>query len=122
MLGYDLQGVITATVGANALLSQAFDVRGWNHVAFEVPTFSVYCVSATANVYVQGASTIDGTYRRIMDVGEYSAGAGIADWEVPEGIGNKLVICRPATRFNYLKVEVSKTATASMDIPVIRHM
>jgi hypothetical protein len=121
MLGFDGQTAIVTTVEAAATLSPAFEVTGWNHVALDIPTFSVYCGVATASVYLQGSQSINGTYRRIKDIGEYSAGAGILDWEVPESVGNYLVCCRPAERFNYLKVELSATTTAAMAIGVIVH-
>jgi hypothetical protein len=121
MYGFDGQRVITATVDANATLSNAFEVTGWNHVALDIPTFSVYCITATANVYIQAAQTISGTYRRVKDQGVYSAGTGILDWEIPSTIGNCVVVCKPAERFNYLKLELTKTATAAMSIGVIVH-
>lgn len=128
MLGYDRQSVVTATVTAAATVSDPVDISGWNHVAFEIPTFAAYCVSATANVYLQGASVVSyasastGTYRRVVDVGLYSASSGLQDWEVPETIGNRVVMCRPATRLNFIKLELSITTTAAMNINVIRHM
>lgn len=126
MLGYDNQSVVTATISGT--VSDPVDIRGWNHVAFEIPTISSYCVSATANMYVQGSSVVTftsasgGTFRRIVDVGVYSASSGLQDWEVPEFTGNRIIVCRPATRFNYVKVELTKTTTAAMSISVIRHM
>lgn len=127
MLISDKQSVIVCNVTAAATVSDPVDISGWNHVAFEIPTFAAYCVSATANVYVQGASVVQfasassGTYRRIVDVGVYSASSGLQDWEVPETIGSKVVVCRPASRFNFIKIELSKTTTAAMSINVIRH-
>lgn len=121
MLGFDGQTFVTATIAADALISNQIEVTGWNHVAFDVPLFSSFCVSATANVYVMGAAASSGTFRRIKDIGEYSAGAGIRDWEVPESTGSYIVACRPAARFNYIKVECSKTATAAISVNVILH-
>lgn len=103
---------VTFTTGATS--NSAVSVRGFSHVAIEVPTFAAYMGAATANVYVQGCSTINGTFRRIVDEGNYSAGAAIADWEVPSSAGNRTIICRPAARFDYIKVELSAVTTASM--------
>lgn len=121
MLGFDKQTSIISTVSAAATLSPEFNVSGWNHVSFDIPTFASYCVSATANVYVQAAQVSGGTFRRIKDVGVYSASSGIQDWEVPASTGGYIVCCRPASRFNFMKIELSITTTAAMTFGVIAH-
>ena len=97
------------------------DVRGANHVAIELPTFASYMSVSTANMYIQGCKTSDGTFRRVMDEGNYSAGAAIADWELPSSTGDRVVICRPAARFDYIKPEFSRETTAAMEVWVHIH-
>lgn len=122
MFGRAGHKVITATIEAGSTEpSSAINVSSWNHVALEVQTFSNGITTSTANVYVKVASTSDGTFRRVQDEGAYSAGVSIADWEVPSSSGNYNVICRPAARYNFIKPEVSNTATASFDIYVHVH-
>lgn len=104
------------------LTTLATDVRGFNHVAIEVATFASGLGASTANVYVQGcvvykpgnaaiSSAASATYRRLMDEGNYSAGAAIADWEVPSSTGNRVIVCRPAARADFIKVELSNATT-----------
>jgi hypothetical protein len=128
MQGLDQQVVVAVSVTANAKVSDPVDVTGFNHVAFELPTFTSYCITATANMYLQASSVLTyasastGTFRRVVDTGVYSATSGLQDWEVPSSTGNKVVACRPATRFNFVKVEFSNTMTAAMSVNVIKHM
>ena len=130
MFGFNGHRVITATVQSNAVLTNAVPLAGVNHVALEFQTFTVGLITATANAYVlgsykltiRGSGTTYGTYRIIQEDGTYSAGAGILDWEVPSFTGNRTVVCRPAARFDSIKIQLSNTATTTMDVYVHCHM
>jgi hypothetical protein len=106
---YGLYGhpVQSATIASGTSISTAIPITGFTVVSLELPLYASGLVSATANVYVQASDTQTGTYRRVQMSGAYSAGVGIADWEVPSGTGNRLVVCDPATAFNWLKIETS---------------
>lgn len=112
MRGQSLHKVQVATVAANAKASTAIPIDGVNRIAIELPTFT-NLITATANVFVQVCQTEDGTFRRLKDMGVYSASSGLQDWEVPSGAGGYTVLCRPAAGFNYMKIEMSQTATAA---------
>ena len=116
--------IMTSTIASNATLTSAFNVAEYNHVAIELPTFSIGIATNTANVYVQVCNTATGTFRRVQDVGVYSGASGIYDWETPSSTGNRIVICRPAERFDYIKVELSNTATAGSNdgYPITVHV
>jgi hypothetical protein len=130
MFGFNGHHVVTAVVQSNAVLTSSVPVAGWNHVAIEFQTHTVGLITATANAYVLGAyklssrntSTTCSTYRIVQEDGTYSAGAGILDWEVPSFTGNRIVVCRPAARFDYIKIQFSNTATTTMDVYVHCHM
>jgi hypothetical protein len=109
------------TFATGATSGSAVFIGGANHVSIEVPTFASYMSVTTANIYIQGSNKSDGTFRRIVDEGNYSAGAGIADWEVPSSTGNRTIICRPAARCDWIKVETSRVTTASMGCWVNTH-
>jgi len=114
MIGQHGHFVQEATITTDNLLSTAIFVGGANHVSFEIPTFSVGLNATTSNVFVQVAATSDGTFRRAKDAGIYSASSGIQDWEVPSDAGNYNAVCRPAARFDFIKIELSNTATANV--------
>jgi hypothetical protein len=114
MFGFSSHQRIPCTFATGASISSAINVAGANHVSFEFPTFASYVGSATVQVYAQVCKTSDGTFRRVMEQGIYSAGSGILDWEVPFFAGSRTVVCHPAPMFNFVKVELSAVTTASM--------
>lgn len=123
MLGFSGHKIITGSIAADTTcMGTGVQVAGANHILIEVPTFAVGLITATANVYVKGCATLTGTYRRLATDGVYSAGAGLADWEAPSSIGNKLYFCQPAACVSFIKVEVSNTATAAYSPIIHLHM
>lgn len=112
MRGQFVHKVEVATFLSAATFSRAIPIDGVNRVAIELPSFASNLATATANVFVQVCETVDGVFRRIKDMGVYSASSGLQDWEVPSSIGNSVVLCRPAVGFNYMKIELSQIATA----------
>lgn len=102
-----------ATMAIGDKTSRAIPIDGVNRVAIELPTFAIGLITATANVFVQVCETIDGTFRRLKDMGVYSASSGLQDWEMPSTVGGFTVLCRPLAGFNYMKIESSQTATAA---------
>lgn len=114
MLGFSAHQRIPITFATGESVSPVINVAGANHVHVEFPTFSVYAGTATLNAYLQASNKADGTFRRVMDQGIYSAGAGVADWEVPAFTGNRTVVCWPAPMFNFVKIELSAVTTAAM--------
>jgi hypothetical protein len=114
MFGLDKYKVQTLTVAVGSTMcGTGVDVCGCHHVLLEVPTFSVGLSDAQANVYVNAASTLNGTYRRVVLSESYSAAFGMADFEAPLSNGNKLIFITPGSYCKYLKFEVSTAATAT---------
>jgi len=113
---------VTFTSGASK--TSAFDTNGASLISLEFPTFGTLLGTTTANVYIEGAQGTKEsmtTFRRVVDEGNYSAGAGIADWEVPSTTGNRTIACRPLVRFNYGKIHLSTVATDGMTVWVHKH-
>lgn len=109
----------TTEIATDAVASAAIPMQGINSAAFEIETFAVGLITATANIYVQVCDTSDGTFRRLQTMGVYSGASGIADWEVPSSTGARYYQLPPeAVDYNYIKCEVSNTATASIDLRV----
>lgn len=108
-MGYHV--VKTATIVTDSTFSSEVNIAGFNRIAIEVPTFDAGLSTDSANVYVNVAETEGGTYRRLKDMGAYSSTSGIQDWEVPRTIGNYTVLCRPASGFHWMKLEVAQGAT-----------
>lgn len=102
---------VVATVASNAKSSTAIYIGGANRIALEIPSFGSDLATATANIFVMGGDTESGTFRRIKDMGVYSATSGINDWEVPSTTGDYLVICDTVLGFGYMKIQLSNTAT-----------
>lgn len=105
---------MSATIGINSMTAEAVFIGEARRVSIEMQTFAVGLITATANIYCQVANADTDTFRRVQDMGVYSAASGIYDWETPSGVGNFNAVCRPALGFNYLKIESSKTATAAI--------
>jgi hypothetical protein len=118
MRGQSLHQIEVATMATDATLSRAIPIDGVNRIMFEIPTFAIGLITATANIFVQVCDNATGTFRRLKDMGVYSASSGLQDWETPSSIGNYTVLCRPAAGVSYLKIESSKTATAAF-YPVV---
>ena len=103
---------VSAIVATDVTFTSAIKIEGANRIGIEVPTFAVGLSTDSANVYALVSNESDGTFRRLKDMGVYSASSGIDDWEVPRGIGNYTVLCRPAVGFAWLKLEVGQGATS----------
>ena len=121
MFGFTGHKTTDVIVASAASLSSYCLTRGYNHVAVEVPAFGTLLAESTANVEVYGCATATGTYRVIKDEGNYSAGASIDNWEVPSTTGNWICVCRPAARFDYIKVHFSTAATDSITATIHLH-
>jgi hypothetical protein len=80
------------------------------HVSFELPTFTA-CGSAACCVYCKAAATESGTFYKVHEEGIYSAGSGLAPWELPNTAGALIVECTPASRHAWVKVALSTAAT-----------
>lgn len=115
-------GVQTTTIDSNSKTTGVIDIFGCNRLAVEVQTCSVMLITATANVYIQVCDTSTGTFRRLQTAGIYSAGAAIADFEIPTTTGNRFVTFDDAAGFHYAKVEFSNTCTATATIRVHKIM
>lgn len=105
---------MSATIGINSTIAEAVFIGEARKVAIEIQTFANGLTTATANIFAQVANADTDTFRRLHDMGVYSAASGIYAWETPSGVGNAVYLCRPALGFNYLKIESSQTATAAI--------
>ncbi len=111
MFGQFGHKVLSANIASAAVLSNAIPVLGANQVLLEFPTFTsgTNLISATANAYIQVCNTsTGGTFRRLVVMGQYSAGSGLQDWEVPKFSGNRTIVGPPMTgSFAYIKIEMN---------------
>lgn len=105
--------VEVATMATDSLVSRAIPIHGVNRIGIELPTFAASLITATANIFVRVCDTETGTFRRLKDMGVYSASSGLQDWETPSSVGGTNVLCRPVAGFNFMQIESSKTATAA---------
>lgn len=112
MRGQFVHKTEVATMAINDMVTRAIPIDGVNRIALELPTFAASLITTTANIFIQVCETETGTFRRVKDMGVYSASSGLQDWEIPSTVGGSMVLCRPAPGFNYMKIESSKTATA----------
>lgn len=105
---------IAVSIGINSMIATHVYIGEAKRVFIEVPTFAVGLITNNACVYAQVAHSETDTFRRVHDMGVYSAASGIYAWETPSGAGNAVFLCRPAAGHNYLKIESSQTATAAL--------
>lgn len=101
-----------ATVASGANDSTTVYIAGANRILIELPAFGTLLAASTSAVYVKVAKEATDTFRRLQDMGVYSANSGIYDWEIPTGSGNRFVLCRPVVGVDHMKVELGQTATA----------
>jgi len=113
-----LHQIIAATFTTNQSVCSAIYIGDAKHVALEVATFANGLITATANLYFQVAKNATDTFRRVQAQGVYSGNSGIYDLEIPSTIGNKIFILDALAGFDYMKVETSKTATATLAMNV----
>lgn len=118
MQGQFVHKIQTASVAINAKITGVIPIEGVNRIAIELPTFAASLITATCNIFVSVGESEGGAFRRLKDMGVYSASSGLQDWEVPSTVGGFTVLCRPAAGFNYLKIETSQTATAAYN-PIV---
>ena len=111
--------VIPAYIASAASVSAAIHVDNFDKVYFDLPTFAVGCATTTANVYCLVCDTAAGTFKNLRLYGTYSAGAGIANWEVPSSIGVYRVEV-PCQGWPYVKIQLgadtSSTVTANVAV------
>lgn len=115
--------VHASEISTETVVCEAFPVMGCNRIAVEIETFATGLITATANIYVQVCDTSDGTFRRLQIGGVYSSGSGILDWEVPSNTGARYYqLPEEVTGYNYAKIEVGNTCTASFDFRIHKMM
>src|SRR3990167_1852144 len=114
--GHHVQAVTMVTDGSQ---TSAFFIGGANQVVFEIPTFSAGgLITATANVFAWVGKTATGTFRPVADMGVYSGSSGLDIWEYPSTIGNINALVRPVKGFDYCKIRLNNTATATISFNV----
>lgn len=107
----------TATIGTDGSVTTAIGINGFNKIGIEIPTAAVGIITATCNIKVQVAQQSTDTFRPLYAQGVYSAGSGILEWEIPSNIGN-LITEAPVNGWNFMKIQVSNTATANFQTVV----
>lgn len=112
---------INADIATAGSISTAVYIAGANRVSIEIATLAVGCITSTANVFVFVANSATGTFRKLEDMGIYSSASGLQPWEHPSTTGNVNVLCRPVVGYNWMKVQISNTATATVSINVHTH-
>lgn len=92
--------IYTLTVGVNALSSTSGLNIGNDRPtlwAMEVPSYTAWCITATCNVKLMGATTENGTYRSIgYSNNPATTTSGFRAWEVPADGSNAMVMCEAA--------------------------
>lgn len=106
--------ILSATIGINSTVAESVFIAEARKVSIEIRTFASGFITATANIFARVAHSDTDTFRRVRDMGVYSASSGIYEWEIPSSEGNFNAVCRPALGYNYLQIETSKTATAAL--------
>lgn len=87
--------------------------------AMQVPTATVWCITATVNVTLLG-SIDDVNYRQVgYSNNPATATSGFRAWEVPQGGDNAFVICEAAQFMPYVKIQITNTATVAVDFTLI---
>lgn len=104
---------MAVTFTTDTTLTSAFKIKGFNHIAIELTTFAVGISTTTANIYAHVCDTATGTFRRAVVDGVYSGGSGLLDFELPSSTGSRIVDIPWAAGYNFMKLESSKTATAT---------
>lgn len=100
-MSYGPQVVYQATIASGATLSTYVDIaRSYKTLYLEIPT-----LSTASNIFIQGAATADGTYRRIFNPSINSSTVGINVFQVLTAASNGYVPIPNGIRF--LKVETS---------------
>jgi hypothetical protein len=93
--------ILPATITNGTALSNAIATDiSWPIIGLEVPTID------TATVYLQGSSTMGGTYRRVLKTD------GSGDWNIASTVGNKYIFIDQLAAFPFLKIETSINQTA----------
>lgn len=120
MYGVKVESAMVASAGT---FTNGVNIQGFRHIAFELQTLDVGLNTASASVYAQVRNSSDGTWRRVRAMGVYSGVSGIEEWNVPEGLGNCYVICRPAAEYDYVRLEYASTnSTALTNFTAYVHM
>ena len=87
--------------------------------SIEVPSYSVWCITATCNVKLLG-SVDDSTYRTISySNNPATTTSGTRAWEVPADGSNTFTLCEAAQFVPYVKVQVTNTATVAVDFRLV---
>jgi hypothetical protein len=118
MRGQSLHQTQVVTFASGASVSAVCPIDGANRVAIEFPSFGNDLAAAAANAYVQVGVAAGGTFRRLQDMGIYSASSGLRDWEIPSFSGDRTVLCRPVVGFDYMKVHLGTAATNGYSVTV----
>ncbi|HRZ15353.1 MAG TPA: hypothetical protein P5110_07590 [Candidatus Omnitrophota bacterium] len=121
-----MYSVINANVATAASQSSEVDLGSadqWNVISLEIPTFSVYLLTAAASLSLLAAVTASadgGTYRPLYDITTSGSTFIPVLWNVPAGNGNQILNIPPALGVRYLKVDIGgNTSTASFNFKVI---
>lgn len=121
-----MYSVINANVATAASQSGEVDLGSmdlWNRISLEIPTFSVYLLTAAASLSILAAVTASadgGTYRPLYEAITSGSSFTPSLWNVPAGNGNLIVDVPPALGVRYLKLNIGgNTSTASFNFKVI---
>lgn len=102
------RSLFPTTLASNVTLSSAIDLsRAWKYAHLEVPTM------ASGDLYIQGAATLAGTYRRvaIFQVTTASA-ASFPDFKIASTTTQRFVpLPQGLTGLQFIKVENSSGCT-----------
>jgi len=110
--------VLGASFTTDSTFSTAIFVEGYQFASVEMGDFTSGVVTGTANVYVQAAGTsTTGEFKRVKQMGVYSSGSGILDFEIPSSSGLYFTEI-PAFGKSWIRLEISNSMTASVNAKV----
>lgn len=103
--------VYVITFPSGATLTSAIDLqRNWKTVYLEYGTFST-----AANLFVQGAATSDGTFRRVYNPALNSSTVGINVFTILTAASNGYIPI--PNGFRFMKIELGTFATNGLGAP-----
>lgn len=105
--------LLSANIASGASVSTAIHVANFDKVFFDIPTLTGAATATANNIYALVCDTATGTFRNLKLYGTYSAGAGIANWEVPYSAGNYRVEV-PCAGWDYVKIQLGANSTSTI--------
>lgn len=100
--------VFDVDVASSTTLSSAIDLRqGWEKVSLLIPSFS-----SASDIFVQGATTSNGTYVRVTN--QPTAAGDVTDFRITSGLSSRIIPI--PSEYQHLKIELSTAQTDTTSV------